>query len=84
MSKYEAPAVIIRDPRKARRKVSNAGDARDVIQESQERQDTADPMTDREYLRRMNEVCRDTPGEKGRELRKARLQDMEHRKERHI
>ncbi len=72
--------VIIKDPRKPRRKVSNAGDARDLVQESRERRD----MTDREYLGRMNEICRDTPGEKGRELRKARLLDMEHRKERGI
>lgn len=80
-SNYGAPNVIVKDPQKPRNKTSNAGDAKDVIQEARERQASGKPMNQREYYRRMHEVCRDTPGEKGKELRKAREQDMQYRKE---
>ena len=83
-SNYGAPNIIIKHPQKPRRKRSNAGDAGDLIEEAKEREWTDQPMSDKEYLRRMNEVCRDTPSEKGPELRKARLKDMEYRKERRL
>lgn len=65
----------------SRKRRSNAADARHLIQEARERRVTGEPMSRGEYLKRMNEVCRDTPGDKCKDLRKARLQDMEYRKE---
>ena len=69
--------IIKGSSRKPRRKQSNAGDARDVVQEARET-----GMSQKEYFRRMNEVCRDTPGDKCKDLLKARTEhDLPFRKE---
>ncbi len=85
MSKYAGINFLVRgQARKPRRKASNAGDAEHLIQEARERDGSANPMSDAEYSKRMNDLCRDTPGDKGPELLKARLKDMHYREERRI
>lgn len=82
-SNYGMPHIIVKGGTE-RKKRANEGDAKDVIQEERERRQSADPMTDKGYLQRMNEVCRDchdAGGQKSTRLLKARLLDMEHRKE---
>ena len=69
--------IIKGSSRKPRRRVSNAGDAKHLVQEARE-----SGMSKKEYTQRMYEICRDTPGKKSKELLKARVEhDFPFRKE---